>query len=305
MNRFLKVISSFVLIAFFAGCGNDDNGADIPPPRDYAVQYATEKVAIEDYLHTHYISGVDADMNITIAAIPEGGTQESIWDQDQYPLLNKQVTANNVDYTIYYLSLREGVGEAPTKYDNVSVAYRGMLLDGTEFDNRQFPGAPSALLGVIEGWQEIIPLFKTGIYIDIPGSPDPATFQDFGAGVMFLPSDFGYYEGSRPSIPAYSPLIFSFKLYQLEREDHDEDGILTNDETVAGTDPADYDTDGDGTVNFLDIDDDNDGTLTKVERQMADDGDPLTPVQYYTFDMLPTCPGGTLKRHLDPNCFED
>ena len=48
-----------------------------------------------------------------------------------------------------------------------------------------------------------------------------------GAGVMFLPSGLAYFNGASGSIPSYSPLIFSFKLYAIKRADQDGDGILS------------------------------------------------------------------------------
>lgn len=297
MNRILKAFGLLSLIAVFTACKKDD-GANVPPPRDYAVQYATEKVDIENYLKSHYMTVDPVTFDVVFATIPEGGPQISIWDQTDYPLQNKIVNSNNVDYTVYYITLNEGVGESPTRADNVLTAYRGELLDGTQFDYTPYPQNQSSLMSSIEGWQEIIPLFKSGEYIDIPNDPNPASFQNFGAGIMFLPSGLGYYNSSRGLISAYDSLIFTFKLYDLEYTDLDNDGILNKDETEPGIDLNDYDTDGDETPNYLDIDDDGDGYLTKDEIKIPDSN----PVEYYQFDAIPTCNGGTLKKHLDPSC---
>jgi FKBP-type peptidyl-prolyl cis-trans isomerase FkpA len=294
MNRYLKAFSLFSLIALFAACKKDDS-VTVAPPRDYGVQYAAEKDSIENYLKTHYIESVDEDMNIQLLPIPDGGDQVSIWDQDAYPLQNKIVNSNDVDYTVYYLVLREGVGETPTRGDDVMVAYRGTLLDGTQFDYTPFPDALSPLPLFIEGWHNIIPLFKTGVYVDIPNSPDPPSYQDFGAGVMFLPSGLAYFNTTPSSIvSAYDSMIFSFKLYDLEYTDLDADGILNKDETVAGTDIKDYDTDGDETPNYLDTDDDGDGYTTL--REITD------PETDEVYEVIPACSGGTVLKHLDPAC---
>lgn len=285
------------LIIFSVSCKKDDS-VKVEPPRDYGVQYQAESDSIETYLNTHYIASVDADMNITFAKIDNG--QTSIKDQTDYPLLYKMVNVsdsnsdNDVDYKVYYLVLREGVGESPTRADLITAPYRGTLFDGTQFDYNPYPSM-SLLSGAIDGWQEIIPLFKTGTYVDTPDNPDPASYQDYGAGVMFLPSGLGYYNVSQTNIPAYSPLIFSFKLYNLEYIDTDGDGILSKDETVPGVDIKDYDTDGDGIPNYKDTDDDNDGYLTRDE---ITDGDG----NLYSFDDIPACDGGTVKKHLDPDC---
>ena len=78
--------------------------------------------------------------------------------------------------------------------------------------------------------------------------------------------------------------------------DLDEDGILNKFETVEGTDVDDYDTDGDEVPNYLDTDDDGDGYTTKREIENPETDEP------FPFEEIPTCPGGTLKRHLDPAC---
>ncbi|WP_294823713.1 FKBP-type peptidylprolyl isomerase [uncultured Flavobacterium sp.] len=296
MNRISKAFCLVSLLTIFAACKKDD-GNNVPPPRDFGVQYATEKIDIENYLKSHYIT-VDANLDVTFAAIQPGSTQVSIWDQTDYPLRNKIVNSNNVDYTVYYIMLNEGTGESPTRADNVLTAYRGELLDGTQFDYTPFPQTQSPLISSIEGWQEIIPLFKTGEYIDVPNSPDPPSFQNYGAGIMFLPSGLGYYNSSRGLISAYDSLIFSFKLYDLEYTDLDNDGILNKYETVAGTDLNDYDTDGDEIPNYMDADDDGDGYLTKDEIKVPD----TDPAEYYDFDAIPGCNGGTVKKHLDPSC---
>ena len=301
MNRYFKAFCILSIITFFASCKKDD-GANIAPPRDYGVQYAAEKDSIEKYLKTHYIVSVDEDFNIEFAEIEEGGEQVSIWDQEDYPLQSKMVNSNEVDYTVYYLVLNEGVGESPTRGDQILASYRGILLDGTQFDYNPFPQDYSYLASTIEGWQEIIPLFKSGEYVDMPNDPNPAEFINYGAGVMFLPSGLAYFNGTPSSLVSpYDSMIFSFKLYDVEYADLDQDGILNKDETADGIEISDYDTDGDEVPNYLDTDDDGDGYTTKREREIetTPEGEPM---EYYEFEDIPTCAGGSLKRHLDPAC---
>ncbi len=297
MKRYFKLLTIATAITLFTACKRDDDGLTPEPLRDYGEQYIADNEAIKEYLQTHYIVNVDDDMNISLAAIPNGGTQVSIWDQTDYPLQTKAVNSNNVDYTVYYIVLNEGGGESPTRADLIRAAYRGTLLDGTQFDYLPFPQSLSPLDEAIEGWQEIIPLFKTGTYIDIPDNPNPATFEDFGAGVMFLPSGLAYFNNSiGTTVPAYSPMIFKFKLYQLEYVDTDGDGILNKDETIPGVDIKYYDTDGDGIPNYLDTDDDGDGYPTRTE--ITDENGNI-----YPFEEIPTCSeSSTVPKHLDPSC---
>jgi FKBP-type peptidyl-prolyl cis-trans isomerase FkpA len=299
MNKFFKILFVIAITVSFSSCNkDDDNKAE--PLRDYTVQYAADIDSIDDYLDTHYME-VDADFNVTYTEIPEGGTQQSIRLQTDYPL--DFVMVNNedhdVNYKVYYIKLREGLGRKPTEVDSVHVAYRGTLINDTQFDLAQNP-IWFQLQEVVPGWSEIIPKFKTaGTYDDSEG-PDPVDFQEYGAGVMFLPSGLGYYGNSSPSgtIAGYSPLIFSFKLMELRYKDHDRDGILSKDEGDP-TDPTikliKYDSDGDGTPNLYDVDDDGDHFLTKNEIKNPITGNP------YPFADIPTCTDGK-KKHLSAAC---
>ncbi|KOS08061.1 hypothetical protein AM493_19905 [Flavobacterium akiainvivens] len=307
MNIYFRAFVLISLITLAASCKKDDDTT--VRLRDYTEQYATEKVNIEEYLHTHYIASVDANFNVVIDTLTDAGTQTSIWDQQDYPLQSKEVQSleesNTPLYTVYYLMLTQGSGDQPTRADNVVVSYRGTLLDGTQFDYNPFPSSAMSLATTIEGWQEIMPLFKGGEYIDVPGSPDPASFQNYGAGVMFLPSGLAYYNTSPSTlVGSYASMIFSFKLYSVEYLDTDGDGILNRYETDGVTDIAHYDTDGDGTPNYRDIDDDGDGYLTAAEIQIPGTGvGNNNPIRYYDFDDIPTCESG-IKRHLDASCHQ-
>jgi hypothetical protein len=78
---------------------------------------------------------------------------------------------------------------------------------------------------VIRGWAEVIPKFKTGTFSSqVDGT---ISFDTFGTGVMFLPSGLAYFSSGTLTIPSYAPLVFSFKLHNLRRRDHDRDGIFS------------------------------------------------------------------------------
>lgn len=302
MNRYIMALG-LLSLALIVSCKKDDD-VSIAPPRDYGIQYVTEKADIEEYLNTHYIVSVNEDFDIeidTLDAAAQGAGEISLWEQTDYPLQTKQVNLNDVDYTLYYMVLNQGAGEMPTRYDNVRVAYRGWKLDGVQFDYDPFPQANFSLLQYIEGWHEIIPLFNAGIYSD-ENPQNPADFTDFGAGVMFLPSDFGYYDVVRPNIPSYSPLIFSFKLYEMKTADDDNDGIPNKFEVEEGNiNIAEYNTDGDDFPNYLDIDDDNDGYSTRDEITIPES----ETGEVYNFEEIPTCTSTGLKRHIDPSCHQE
>jgi FKBP-type peptidyl-prolyl cis-trans isomerase FkpA len=329
---FILLIATIAIVS----CSKDKND-DVPvtPPRDYATQYAEESVAIEDYLKTNYISeivnkpGFPEDQDVTIKKITDAATQPSLWsylNSATLPRLTfRNVIKHEVTYKIYTLVIREGVkggvpasgGEYPCNVDGVFTGYKGTLLDGTVFDSSNNGQLLFNLDGtahdggvgvVVRGWSEAFPQFKTGW---ISSNPDGTLrYNDFGVGVMFLPSDFGYYSLAQTTIPAYSPLVFSVKLYAVKRFDHDGDGIPSFQEDLGGDRYVNTivdgvltdDTDKDGTFDFLDFDDDGDGYATRGEVKDKDG-------KYYEFDKIPDCSGNQdkpdrKKRHLDKDCIK-
>lgn len=317
MNRIKLFLIAIVSSTVFFSCKKDDDSTSVAPPRDRAEQYAVDMVKIEEYLHTHYLTvTTDANNNpiSTITPIPTGGTQVSIWDQTEYPLQFKMIKNDTriysntdllvgkeiedaVDYKVYYLKLRQGIGQAPTRVDSTLIAYRGTLLDGDQFDYRPNP-VWLVQESMIPGWRNIMTEFKTGNIGDDPSNPGGTLFTDYGVGIMFLPSGLGYFNGTKPGVGSYAPLVFQFNLHNLKFRDSDKDGILSYLEDLnANGNYYDDDTDGDGVPNFLDIDDDGDGVRTREE--IKDDFGNL-----YEFDAIPNCAGSTggLKRHLDPSC---
>ena len=301
----LILLSSVALL--ICSCGEDD--VEDVPLRDFSEQYAKDIADIETYLQTHYIENVvnnpgqTNDQNITITKIPDAGTQTSVWNQTLYPLNFVNVSQNGITYKVYYFKTREGSGstsKAPCNYDNVLVAYKGNLLDSSVFETNDLPQDFFNLNGVIKGWSEVFPKFKSGNYVG--NSNGTISFFDFGAGAIFIPSGLGYFNQPRTNIPSYSPLVFTVKLLEVVRIDHDGDGIFSylEDGNADGylrlDDPLD-DTDGDGTPDFLDVDDDADGFLTKAELKIG------TTNNYHTLETVPSCAGQTAKRHLTINCI--
>jgi FKBP-type peptidyl-prolyl cis-trans isomerase FklB len=66
---------------------------------------------------------------------------------------------------IQYAVIQRGKGgESPTVTSTVTVNYRGMLVDGTEFDSSWAHGAPVTFQvnKVIPGWQDVIPRMHVG-----------------------------------------------------------------------------------------------------------------------------------------------
>ena len=337
MNNIFKIFFLFTLGLIVISCSKDDNNNnDVAPLRDYSEQYAKDIANIETFMKTHYL---DLGALEEFPLIPSGGTQTSIWDQTIYPILTRNVTVNQNDvdivYKMYYIELSQGTGKSPSNVDRVLTSYRGEYIFSTteqvngvdvttlksnEFEESIYPQGYFNLTGVIRGWSEIFPQFKTGTYLG--NSDGTISYNDFGAGVMFIPSGLAYFNSSPGGIPSYSPLIFSFKLYEIQRIDHDGDGIFSYQEDLNGdgylysfaagiANPDNTNAPGTSVLigpnkyskenevpDFLDVDDDGDYFTTKSEIKDSQTGD------YFPFDNIPTC-GGTgngKKKHLDPSC---
>lgn len=65
---------------------------------------------------------------------------------------------------LQYKVLTKGSGKRPSAKDNVSVNYRGSLIDGTEFDSSVKHGGPAVfpVSGVIKGLSEALQLMPVG-----------------------------------------------------------------------------------------------------------------------------------------------
>ena len=267
-----------VLILGFNACGNDDD-VTITPPRDRSEQYLVDIDSIEEFLSTHFYNyeEFEADPNSTTFQIEFDTIAGDNIDKtpliDRSELMYKTVTdAEDVEYKLYFLKVREGLGETATFGDSTFVAYTGMLLDLDVFDSSPLP-IWFQLPNVVQGFREGVIEFKgaTGFTENGDGT---FVYQNFGIGAIFLPSGLGYYNSPVAGTSAYAPLIFKFHMIGVNEADHDGDGVLNIHEDLDG-DRSLYsdDTDGDFVPDFLDPDDDGDNTLTKYE-DLDGDGDP-------------------------------
>ena len=336
MNKFKYYFILLITTLSLFSCSKD-NATEAETIREYSVQYTTDIATIEEYLKTTYItvinhSGFADDQDVTFTKIPAGGTQPSVWsylNSTSFPkLLSREVKLHDITYKVYYLVLREGTGEKPTNVDGVLASYRGdyltqvaattttaATLTATQFEESKNPQSFFSLTSTIVGWAEIFPQFKKGTYA--ANSDGTVSYTGFGAGVMFLPSGLAYFASGSGTIPSYTPLVFSFKLYEIQRQDQDADGIPSYLEDLNGDgyvydfrNTINYptaissnsdDTDADGIPNYIDVDDDGDNFTTKLEIK-----DPVNGLSI-PFATIPDCSGNTtnvnrIKKHLDKNC---
>lgn len=105
------------------------------------------------------------------------------------------------DSGLQYEVVTEGDGARPAATDQVTVHYRGKLLNGQEFDSSYSRGQPAtfALNRVIPGWTEGVQLMPVG-----------STYK------FYIPSDLAYgANGAGQSIGPNATLIFDVELISI------------------------------------------------------------------------------------------
>jgi hypothetical protein len=254
IKSILFILSLGLIIA---ACNKDDKDN-----YDAAEQAIIDDEALVEYLQTHYLNEDD------------GG----IWtiDGNQTPLMDQvdiqYITENDIAYKLYYLVENEGVNTAPTRADSVLCTYTGMTMDSIVFDSRSYITWLN-LTNVITGWSYGFTNYKSGNRIINPD--ESFDYEDYGQGILFIPSGLAYGNTGTGGISPNTPLIFQITLQDVNFSDHDNDGILSSLENYDGdTNVKNDDTDEDGIPDYLDTDDDGDGTLTKDEDANGD-GNPL------------------------------
>jgi FKBP-type peptidyl-prolyl cis-trans isomerase len=110
---------------------------------------------------------------------------------------NVVTTASGLQYKV----INAGNGSSPKVTDEVTVNYKGTLVNGTEFDSSYKRGQPASfpVNRVIPGWTEALQLMKPG-----------AKYQ------LWIPPQLAYDLRSQPPIPPGSMLIFEVELLSIK-----------------------------------------------------------------------------------------
>ena len=128
---------------------------------------------------------------------PKDYTAENEKEITDY-IAKNNLTAQRTSTGLYYVINETGEGTQPTATSKVTVIYKGYYTNGTIFDPGKSEGVSFALNGVIKGWTEGIPYFKTG-----------------GSGILLVPSHLGYGPFNYRGIPGGSVLVFDVKLLSV------------------------------------------------------------------------------------------
>ncbi|MEO9891786.1 FKBP-type peptidyl-prolyl cis-trans isomerase [Aurantibacter sp.] len=287
-----RIFYLLIVVIGIASCNNDDNSVSTVEVQTLAETIVTDQDSINDFLDTHFYNyedfanpEEDFDYKIIIDTIAgDNAAKLPLADFVETATLAVQVTEEEgyVDHTLYYIVAREGVGESPTIGDDAFVTYEGSLLDGTVFDSGTTPTVFN-LSGVVRGFGNGVIKLKSGTG-PIENGDGTVSYEDYGIGVVIMPSALGYYSSSTSTlIPSYSPLIFKIDLLSfLADTDSDEDGIPNIEEDLDGDGNLNNDnTDVDLEVSFFvanynDSDDDGDGILT-LDEISDDEGNIIKP----------------------------
>ncbi|WP_455497801.1 FKBP-type peptidyl-prolyl cis-trans isomerase N-terminal domain-containing protein [Coprobacter sp.] len=105
-----------------------------------------------------------------------------------------QKTASGLLYKV----IKEGKGEKPAENDNVTVTYKGTMIDGTQFDaNEKVPMTVG----------QLVPGFNEALMLMTPGSKYE----------VYIPSELAYGTNPNPRIPANSTLVFEIELLSVDK----------------------------------------------------------------------------------------
>jgi FKBP-type peptidyl-prolyl cis-trans isomerase FklB len=106
-------------------------------------------------------------------------------------------TATGLQYQV----IKEGNGPKPSATDKVKAIYKGQLINGTVFDDSRGQPREFPVSGVVQGWQEALPMMATG-----------------SKWKLFVPPSLGYGAMQRgPVIEPSSVLIFEIELVEISK----------------------------------------------------------------------------------------
>lgn len=142
---------------------------------------------------------------ITLAVLFAGCNKDDDQAEVDDNIIKQYLSDNNLDAEkhssgLYYIITEPGSGQNPDINSDITIRYKGYFISGEVFDETSGNStATFPLSALIQGWQIGIPLLKHG-----------------GSGQFFIPSELGYGDQQKGSIPANSVLIFDIDLVDFD-----------------------------------------------------------------------------------------
>jgi FKBP-type peptidyl-prolyl cis-trans isomerase len=165
--------------------------------------------AIEDVMNNKEVMLDDAQCNNAVMGyinkVQQEKSKDIITAGEKFLQENKKrpgvkTTPSGLQYEV----IKEGDGVRPTDDDTVICHYRGTLINGTEFESSYKNGQPITynLHGFIRGWTEGLQYMTVG-----------SKYK------FYIPYQLAYgTQGSGPSIPGGSALIFDLELLGVKKK---------------------------------------------------------------------------------------
>ena len=233
MNYKYNIVFICALIISVISCSPDEEDTTVSvPENDRTEQQVIDNDALVVYLNTHFYNSTEVIAlanptmaDVVITELLEGETLPTDATLLMTAVETKTTTYLDVEYEYYILRINQGGGSnRPNFSDNVRVSYSGNLLNEEIFDSSVIPKVFDLVNpDIIPGWRKVFPEFN--VASSFTSNSGLVTFENYGMGVMFLPSGLGFYAAFQTSIPSYSNLVFKFELYQSQVNDHDLDEI--------------------------------------------------------------------------------
>jgi len=144
---------------------------------------------------------------LALAPLALHAQREKLSPEDLAYVQKTWPTAQATSTGLRTLVMRPGSGDKPVPGDQVSVLYKGMLINGTVFDQTKGPDQPFTFrVGrgmVIEGWEEGLQLMQVG-----------------EKRLFIVPFELAYgTRGDPPKIPRKATLVFEVELLKLVKPD--------------------------------------------------------------------------------------
>ena len=241
MKKIKNIFTLFIISLVIFSCG--DNARGIPVDNfDHEAQALIDNDSLTQFLKNYYFD----TSSESIKPLVSGKT--SLADDTSGNLKTLNVTENDIDYTMYIYVINRGGKDAsgsvinpkgaPSVVDSVFAKYSGQRIVRTDsiaavpFDQNT-SGIWFTLDGVIRGW-------TNGISNNLEGGKNitnngPITYQNFGKGILIIPSGLAYRNAGTNGIPPNENLLFYVSLLDLvEDTDHDNDGKPSIDEDANG-----------------------------------------------------------------------